>query len=438
MNANIPRMARLATAGCSALGLAVSHALACGGTPPPFFCAKTYVFAKGVQNANLPAAQGGVVTIDTLHFTNFIGIEGQCAPAFPASVSMTAVLDCEPGPDAGPFNFGPFSIEEGFTEIPIDIPVPAGPPRVCVAQVTSTVTFADGMQVSQTADQQICLLPAATAEGTAPALDVQLVGAPLRCGHAGDEQLFCFQVTNNSDAIFDGEFTVEMKNVADLPEVESGQNDTSAGVWALADPGGGDAYPLAVDDGQCIPLPPEPHNTMSEPIGGSVVLLPGDSQEIKIKGRSWGLCANGSCGEAVFQVFGFLDGEAITACAGFVMAADNDKPAAFACPGSGRAVTETFGSGGAFGPGAVLLVSPLPGDETLAPTMFELDISQMQMLIDGTPIQDGTPSFSGVTMSDGGFIRNVSEFSFITPTAPPDSQITMITEFNVSVVSQRL
>jgi len=431
-------MRLIATISLILAGLGLAHlsnqtAHGCGGTPPPFFCAKTYVFAKGVQNANLPAARGGVVTIDTLHFANFIGIDGQCPPTFPASVSMTAALDCEPGPDAGPFNFGPFPIAEGFTEIPIDIPVPDGPPRVCIAQVTSTVTFADGMQVSQIADQQICLLPESKTEGGEPVLDVQLVGESLRCAHASDEHLFCFQVSNNSSSIFDGTFTVEMNNVADLPAVESGQNDTAVGVWALADPGGGDAYPLVVDDGQCVALPDEPHNAMSEPINGSVVLLPGESAEIKIKGRTWGLCANGSCGEAVFQVAGFLGDEAVTACAGFVTAVDNDKPAAFACSDSGRAVTDTFGSGGAVGPQAVLVAAPNPDDANdTTDVEFELDIAAMQLLINGTPITDGTPSFSGVTQVDGGFIRMVAEFSFIQPQAQPGDVITMINEILVN------
>jgi len=347
-------------------------------------------------------------------------------------------MDCEPGPDGGPINFGPFPIGEGFTEIPIDIPVVAGPPRVCVAQVTATITFADGMQVSQTADQQICLLPAGTTEGVDPALNVELIGtAPssISCGPAGDEQLFCFLVSNNSDAIFDGTFQVAMRNVADMPEVQSGQNDTSVGVFALSDPGGGDSYPLAMGDDGCITLPADPHNSMTEPFTGSVVLLPGEETEIKIKGRTWQLCANGSCGEATFEVAGFLGGEAVTACAGFVMATDNSKTPAFACPNSGRAVATAFPGTTPNGPAVVLIATPDVEGQLFIPFQFGLDVTTMQLLVNGQPISGGTPKFSGVTQVDGGYIRNVAEFSFIEPPPSTDDCITMITDFQLIVDS---
>lgn len=427
----------LAVAGLAGAGLlaAPTEAPGCGGTPPPFFCAKTYVLAKGAGNPNLAAAAGGVVTIDTLHFVNLIQF-GNCPPAFPATVSMTATLDCDPPPDAGPFNFGPFPIEEGFTEIPIDIPVPAGPPRVCQVVVTSTVTFADGMQIAQTADQQVCLLPSSPVGGVDdPILEVELIGDTTACGHPGDEQGFCFLVRNNDDEPFDGEFRVTMKNVADMPEVTTGQNDTSVGAFALSDPGGGDSYPMTMADPDCVDLPAEPHNSAPEALTGSVVLLPGEETEIKIDVRTWQLCANGSCGEAVFEVFGLIDGTALTACAGFAVAADTSKPATFECFDSGRAVTQALPTTDPNGPAASLITKPDPAGNLSIPVNFVLDIEAMQLLINGFQISGGTPDFSGVTMFDGGFIRTVGEFSFILPQGDADDVFTMINEFVVDVPS---
>jgi len=402
---------------------------ACSGTAPPLFCAKTYALAKAVPNANIAANQAVAVRVNTLHFLNLIEFpqgSGEC-PALPATLTISASLDCDTAPDAGPFAFGPFDLNEEFTAIPIDIPVPAGPARVCDVIVTGTVAFADGMTIEQTADQTICVLDSAPTDPTEPVLDVELIGEDITRSHPGDGRQFCFRITNNHDsAIFDGSGQAVTRNVSDYPDVIAGDNNTNTGVYALADPGDGDAWVIDLgDDPVCYDLPERPHEHTGDPFTFSIVLLPGESTEVKIGARSFTMCPTGSCNEATLRVSGFLDGEAVTACAGFAMAADAAQPADFDCPDSIRAMIASAGTN-PIGPAIVVTGDPSPDQMQPVELRLVLDIKSMQLLVNDQPIQSGNPSFSTVAGVDGQYANLIAEFSFIQPNAPADAIFQMI------------
>jgi hypothetical protein len=444
-----------------------SVALAQIGTPPPFFCGRTYVLSAAVPDGNVAADQATTVRVYTLHFLNLIEFDNQC-PDPPYSVSMSASLGCVPGPSSGPTAFGPFAHNEGFKVIPIDVPIPADAPRLCDLVITATVTFADGMQIAQTAEQKVSIVEPAPGDPLVPRITIQNVnnarargvdplGRGLLGAAPGDEAAWVYRITNNDpDQPFIGELKVDLRNVAGLPTVLAGTNDTGRGVFALADSGGGDNFPLAfgdapLDDG-CLTLPPTPHTTPVSVIEQTVEIGPGETRDIEVRSRSWPLSAEGAAGQSSVVLEGaFYDSlgrgySGSWGAAGGVHTVFLDslgdayidpQPPQFGCPNQNARATLGVDATDPNGPAAGLLcgTSDCPAwtvENQGWQVNFGLDLAGMQLLVNGSPISSGQ-NFSGITQVDGQHVRNVAEFSFIQPRAPPNAVITMVTPIDIKV-----
>ncbi len=407
------------------------------GTPPQFLCGKAYVFAKAVPNGNVLSGQAGSVSVSTVHFIDRIQSGANCPGGNP-TVTMTANLNCTPGPSSGPTLFGPFTLVEGYTTIAINVPVPAGPARLCGLVVTARVTFGDGSILEQVADQTVCVLDAAPGNPGLPQLSIETApGGAVMMGHPGDERTFTFTITNRRSEDFDGTLTLNLRNVADLAAIIAGPNDTRRGAFAPADPGGGDNFPIAfgpdVPAGTCVSLPAPPHETPVSLLSAPVTVGGGQTQQVVVRSRSWPLSAHGAAGESTALLQGaFVRGAGargpamVAAAAGVVASVNRTTAPAFACPGSsGRATTGFSSSVSGVGPSAGMLCDATAGGAQPFRLDFALQNSGFQMLINGTPISGGT-NFSGITQVDGQYIRLTTEYSFITPLAPPDATITMI------------
>ncbi len=338
--------------------IADTGTLACGGTPPPT-CGMTYVFTKsGEFNVT---TSGGVMTIDTLHYLNIVELpagNGLCPPG-PYFVTMTVALDCTPDPDFGPALFGPFLLNNGgFTNVPLVIAIPAGPPRVCSLTITADILLADGTTLSKVNKQEVCIVEEITPG--VPRLDLQLLGPSIAAVHPGDQSSSSFRLTNNDPThSFTGLVTGDMETVAKMP------GGTSPYRYAVSDPGPGDNYPIQWGDslppGGCIPLPPDPHNVLPQVITRSVTLLPGEFVEFDLVARPWGMCADGSCGEGLVVADGtFADGTSGIACAGVAVQVDSTTPPQLLWADAG--VSSLINP---FGPPGALLVDP--GSEPFLP-----------------------------------------------------------------------
>ncbi len=404
-----------------------TEALAQVGTPPPFFCGKTYVFSKAVPNGNFLADQAGAIRIDTMHFLNLIEFNNQC-PNPPQTVSMSAVLNCTPGPSTGPELFGPFALNEGFTEIPIDVAVPAGPVRVCDVIVTATVSFADGSQIAQTADQIFSVVEEAFGNPV-PRLEIELVGDDIVRTHPGDGGAYTYRISNNDPfESFGGTVSIDMRNVSGTPAVVSGQDDTAIGSFAVAEGNFSIAFSEDVPAGNCVQFLDFPNHVMPQSISKAISIGPNDFIDTQFKGRTWFMSPNGHTCESTAIVDGFFDGgDPATAAAGVTLAVDHSQTRTFTCPtDTGRAATALF-DGVAGGPAIGISADSTQAGDHPFQVNFGLDLANMDMLIDGTPIGGGTPNFSGPTQVDGQHGRLVAEFSFITPLASPGAIITLIT-----------
>lgn len=428
------RHARVAAASVVGLLLWPATAEAQFGTPPQIFCGRTYVFSKAVPDGNVIAGQATTVLVNTMHFVNRIALAGNC-PAGNPTVTMTANLNCTPGPSSGPTVFGPFTLVEGFTQIPINVPIPAGPARLCDVVVTARVTFSDGSIIEQTGDQTISVQDPAAGNPTMPQLCVSIVsGSGVFRAHPGDQRTISYVLTNRHDQGWNGSLIVQAWNAADLPAVIAGPNDLRSGAWSVADPGGGDNFPHVCDadvaPGDCVTLPGAPHQTTPVMDSVAVSLDAGQSLTLMRLTRTWGLSANGAANESTALLDGtFADGSPGRAAAGTILCADTSQSAQFSCPsGSGRAATAVGGSISGVGPAA-----EIRADASMAGTQqfrinLALDVNRTQMLVNGVPIASAT-DFSGVHQIDGQHARVACDLSFINPRVPPDATITLNQSF---------
>ena len=331
----------------SALSLVPSElAEGCGGTPPTPRCSKAYVFAKAGPLTFVGAGIPFTFPITTGHFLSLVEIpagSGVCPPG-PHFVTMTATIGpCVPGPAAPPVVVGPFPIGPGFSVFPVTIPVPAGPARICLVSITSTVTFSDGTSLSRTADQQICIVDPSPGNPAEPRLDMELLTPDATFHHPGGQNTSTYRLTNNDPTeSWTGTITVDMRNVAGDTSEDVGSGNPGDGVYAISDTGPGDNFPIAFLEDLappfCIPLPPAPQDEILSEIQKPITLLPGEVRDIDVVVRSWGMCANGSCGESTAVADGlYSDGTDGFACAGTLNFVDTGAPPQFEWQDAGSA-----------------------------------------------------------------------------------------------------
>ncbi|MEL7472138.1 MAG: GC-type dockerin domain-anchored protein [Planctomycetota bacterium] len=338
MTSRATRVATLAAAGGLLLTLAAPpQAEGCGGTPPPPRCAYNVTFAKAAPGT-LPLTGGGTFILPTAVFLALPPGIPPC-PVGPYSATITINLNCAvPGNGFGTVTV---PVTPGFNIINVPVTVAPGPPRLCNVVGTASVAFINGVTVSQTADQVICIVDPAPGMPGTPRLDLQHLSPEIQAQHPGDQSLYEYTITNNDPTeTWTGIIEARMNNVAGLPAATGPVAMPNQGPYALADPGPGDDYPIAFPSGLdplgCVPLPPDPQNSTDTTIAQALTLLPGETQVVEIYARSWGMCADGSCGEMTVVADGlYTDGTNALACTGSALLLDASQPPQFAWPDSG-------------------------------------------------------------------------------------------------------
>ncbi len=392
----------LAVCGIGALMLAASPqvAEACGGNAPALTCAKTLVLGKGIRRTFVA---GGPQRVPVPHgvFLNLspaAGSPGSSCPTGPASASLTLTATCNvPGTGATttvPLVLTPNAWNVGFTNLAF----PAGPPRICriVGAVTSTCRTTTGVAITATArgDAQVCFVEPSPTDPSVPRLDLRHIDidnelVPLDDvigrSHPGDPISRWYRITNHDgDHTVVVDVTVDSNNTAVWPDPGFPQQpatDEGSGIYSISDPGPGDDFPVMfrydTPCNDCVPLPPDPMSSIDPRIGQQITLAPGESTVVSIASRSWGMCADGSCGESTILVEGaYDDGSDVTACATASHAVDDTIPPAYEWPESGKTAQYTASPNG-----LTVALQPSPGDRIALEAFLEVDF-----MVDGQPL----------------------------------------------------
>ncbi|MCG8459077.1 MAG: hypothetical protein MI919_22600, partial [Holophagales bacterium] len=322
--------------------LAPAPAEACGGKAVPSGCGRTVVLTTGVPSTLL--STGGAFDLDVeVYFAlaNFAGPPA-CPPA-PFELDLEFTVTCAPAGDGGG-SLLDVPIGLGYNSYTVGITLPAGPPRLCSVAGEATVTFGDASTVTATnGAARLCLVDPAPAAPSLPRLHLELVdptGALARA-HPGDATSHVLRLTNRDDtSSFEGGLEIRSVNVSKVPG-STGILTPGDGVFSPADPGDGDNFPLAFGDGglACVPLPPEPQLPVVPLLEQDILLGPGESTEVEVLTRSWGMCADGSCSQSTALIDGtFTDLTSGLACASFATLTDLTVPPSFLWPDTGASV----------------------------------------------------------------------------------------------------
>ena len=313
-------------------GHTVRDANACGGDPPPPRCGKTLAFTMAVPSVvtNCPDEEV-CFDVQTLTYLKLVEVppgSGIC-PRPPYRYRIDLTIDCRDGSSHTATASGELS--PGYNPGVVSVCLPPLEQQKCVIRGKITVTFADGMVISDTSRQCVCIVdphPDDADKNPRLELGAAIQGAAIARVHPGDQTSHRFVVKNNDpEQTFRGFLHVESANDSRRPVDESPQGPAPGqGVFAISDPERGDDFPIALleDLGlDCIILPDDPQNTILPTIDRDIVLAPGEEKEIDVVVRPWGMCADGSCGRLTLELEGvFADGSRGLACAGAIVAAD--------------------------------------------------------------------------------------------------------------------
>lgn len=399
------------------VAMPVQPALACGGTPPPPFCGASIVLVKAVPDVVVipPGGDPFEVVVPTLVFFQLFG--GACPdPPYFVDIDIDVIctdLGGAPAPGGSGSFMGP--IAPGFNFIGVPVTIDPGPARLCTVVGTASTTLilpvgpqpsggppiTASVTISDMGDTVMCLVDPLPGTTDTPRLDMTLiepVSGEIQCAHPGDQVGFMYTITNNDPLEkFEGDLSVVSRNSSRLP-MTSGEDLTSAGggVVAISDTGDGDDFPIAFRDGLdilgCVPLPVDPILSVSPEITTTISLDPLESVDVEIFARSWGMCANGSCGEGTVTLRGeFSDTTEGFACAGFALAADTSKPSSYQWPDAGHVwvVTPLFSL-----PDSHFEIQGLPF--TGVEQTLDYRVSNLVATQNGTPLPSGF-EFFGLT-----------------------------------------
>ncbi len=360
------------------------RAEACGGSPPPPFCAKTVSIGKAVPGVILGSTT--VPTTVTLPTVVVLGVNsfppgsGACPPP-PYIATVTLTLTCAPPPGATGSVTVP--ILPGTNVVPVPVVIPPGPPRACTVAGTVSVAFTDGTTVSNTGDTTLCIAEPSPADPSKPRLDLQHAdpGATIARVHPGDQAEHYYLITNNDPTeSFEGTVVVQSASSSRQPTL-TGPPIPGSGVYSVSDPQQGDDFPIAfldeLGENGCVPLPPDPQNTIRPTIERRIELAPGEMTVIAVATRPWGMCADGSCSEQTVMLRGsFSDGTEGLACAGAVVLADTSVAPGYRCGDSGAATQITTR------PGSPALA--IHGQPTVDPTSaWSVDVELVSLSLRG-------------------------------------------------------
>jgi hypothetical protein len=390
------------------LALTSPPAPACTHAPPEPACTKALALAlAGPPVVLLPS--GGAFDVPALvvfQLLDFPAGTGIC-PAGPYAVDVAITADCS-GPADGSGQLLGAAIVPGFNVLSVAVTVPAGPPRLCLLEATATLALSDGMTLSETADGVACLGEPAPAKAAAvPRLDLRLLGPPgseIARTHPGDQAVHVYRVTNNDpSASYSGVLDVDMVQEARQPGA-GGPMAPGTAVISLSDPVLGDHFPIAFDDGLdangCVPLPGNPLDPAVPTLTRTIVIGPGQSIDVPVYSRHWGMCADGSCARSTLVLEGdFSDATPGLACSGFVTAADVGAAPDYGWDDAGEVATFPP-PGDPSRPLLTLTGSPRPG---FTPEI-DAEVTLATLHEDGVPA-DPPAAFSGAMTADRGRIQ---------------------------------
>ncbi len=322
-------------------------ALACGGTPPPRDCGKSLVIAQALPGTVLLTGGGSLdVPVQVyLNFTSPVGGGTPCPPG-PYVLMLTLTLTCPGMPTvvATPSFVLPGLGYSGV--VTASVPVAAGPARVCALTVTGKVVFVNGTSISaNSVDKDVCIGAPSLQNPALPRLSIQHASSPVVHAHPGDQATMAYVVTNNDTVnSFSGMVTVSMEGSARLVSATGPSAEPAgSGPYTISDPSAGDNFPVAfgpIPAGSCVVLPPAPQNPAVPMITQLITLSPGQSKSVQVVGRSWGMCADGSCSKSKVRIDGtFSDSTSGLACTSSAMFADTSVPPQFRWPDSGKVAT---------------------------------------------------------------------------------------------------
>lgn len=205
--------------------------------------------------------------------------------------------------------------------VPVTVPAGTLPGLYCVVG-TATVTFPDGLMLTQTGDTVVCLVNPSPAQPELPPLDLQLISPPIVRAAPGEMAVASYLVRNNGPTALVLTVTATSRQSAVRPQ---GANE-SQGVFAISNPFGDD-FPIVLNPTtNCIPLPEHPY-TQFAISNAMLVIPPGGTNIVTVGIRSYGQCASGSSSESTLTVAGtFADSSPALACAGMALIVDTAMP----------------------------------------------------------------------------------------------------------------
>ncbi|MEL7060595.1 MAG: hypothetical protein AAGN46_11260 [Acidobacteriota bacterium] len=310
---------------------------ACEGEPIAARCGRSVVL--GLATPTNVLATGGPTTVQALLYlgiTEFPAGSGLCPPP-PFFVDFDLTITCTPEGDTTAV-IEDVEVSRGYNEIDLVVDLPSGPPRLCTIDGAAEVSFSDGTTATASGGTQICLVEEAPTLPGIPRLELESLVPELARVHPGDQASHRVRLTNNDPiSTFFGGVDVDMVNRSLLPLVGPPM-PPGHGLFGIADPVG-DHFPIAFGDelNVCLPLPPMPQLVPIPMLQRDLELLPGQSVELEVVSRPWGMCAEGSCGQGSMLFDGtFGDATPGFACLGFVTATELAAPPSFAWPDAGE------------------------------------------------------------------------------------------------------
>lgn len=216
--------------------------------------------------------------------------------------------------------------------------LPAIPTGIYTVVGSATVTLANGNRFTNSGDTCLAVVDPSPADPTLPRLDVEILNFPNDPAHAGDHIATNYRITNNDPVhTYTGDFVVRNKNSATQPTIDLfNPGSEPFFVYSIAAPVQGDNFPLGfandLPPGVCLPLPPNPADPAIPEIVSTITLAPGESIDMPVVSRGWGMCSGGSGCEQIGVLTGFFsDGTLLEACAGRAAIVDDSVPPTYEC-----------------------------------------------------------------------------------------------------------
>ncbi|TVQ32570.1 MAG: hypothetical protein EA376_05345 [Phycisphaeraceae bacterium] len=348
----LAQCALAAALGALAVHKTASVLQACGGSPPAPFCSQS---VSKIISVTKNIAYDGSSQLIEIPFGVFVTQFGFPTPdeCPPGDIILTGelTLTCPVGPPILA-TIGPVIVDTGLNQLSTFVIVPSGlsAPTICTLSGFVDVAFPNGAVLRAECATELCLTEPAADDPSVPRLAAELVSDPInnpiQATHPGDPTAQVWRITNNDPVhAFEGVVTGRSMNNTRMPgEVVPGP--PGSGAFAISDPIAGDNFPIEFfDPGSdpftwitwpCVDLSASPHDPAVPEKTLSLSLAPGESIDIGLAVRPWGVCASGSGCRVPLEVSGtFEDGTEGFACVNGVAYADASVPPMFLCDDGG-------------------------------------------------------------------------------------------------------